>query len=297
MKKLFLYLFLGILYTGCTQNEKLDNDSTEVHGTAGELIWVLSADGTLTISGKGEMPDYIHYNPGIGTTTGDYIYIAPWPKTITAIVINDGVTSIGGCAFLGCDKLMSVTIPNSVKSIGVGAFRECSSLTPVNIPNSVTSIGAGAFRGCSSLTTVNIPNSVTFIEPYTFSYCSGLTSVTIPNSVTSISSHSFSYCGDLTSVTIPNSVISLGGNAFGACKGLTSITIGNSVSFIEVYAFRECESLTEIINLQKTPQKVLSSVFLLVDKRQCTLYVPAGSVDDYSAAEIWTDFVNIMAIH
>ena len=106
-------------------------------GTCGDdLTWVLTQDGTLTISGTGEMGEC----PGIGA--------APWYKNrenIVNAVVTSGVTSIGNAAFYGCSSLTSITIPEGVTSIGWGAFSGCSSLTSVRIPDGVTSIGSGAF--------------------------------------------------------------------------------------------------------------------------------------------------------
>ena len=80
------------------------------------------------------------------------------------------VTSIGGCAFLDCTGLTSVTIPNSVTSIGDFAFLDCTGLTSITIPNSVTSIGGYAFKDCSGLIEVisNIKNPYD-IDTKTFS--------------------------------------------------------------------------------------------------------------------------------
>ncbi|MEG0758912.1 MAG: leucine-rich repeat domain-containing protein, partial [Raoultibacter sp.] len=42
-----------------------------------------------------------------------------------AVVVPEGVTSIGGGAFYGCSSLTSITIPEGVTSIGQYAFRGC----------------------------------------------------------------------------------------------------------------------------------------------------------------------------
>ena len=103
---------------------------------------------------------------------------------ITSVIIPEGVTSIGGEAFAGCDNLTAVTIPESVTSIGWQAFQGCTKLTAVTIPASVMSIEPGAFSVCTALTTVTIPDSVERIDfperpyfggNYAFSGCSSLT--------------------------------------------------------------------------------------------------------------------------
>ena len=67
------------------------------------------------------------------------------------VVIPDGVTSIGVCAFAYCKSLKSIIIPNGVTSIGVSAFEGCFNLKSVTIPNGVTFIGDGAFEGCENI--------------------------------------------------------------------------------------------------------------------------------------------------
>jgi len=246
-------------------------------------------------------------------------------SSLTSVTIPNSVTSIGYQAFAGCSSLTSVTIPNSVTSIGVGAFSSCSSLTSIDVasdnpnycsvdgvlfnkdkttliqyligntrteyvlPNSVTSIGGYAFADCSGLTSVTIPNSVTSIGWYAFADCSSLTSVTIPNSVTSIGDGVFAGCSSLTSVTIPNSVTSIELGAFSNCSSLTAVTIGNSVTSIGKSAFAYCSSLTSITCEAATPPTCREYVFYGVDK-SIPVYVPAGSVATYKAADQWKDF-------
>ena len=119
-----------------------------------------------------------------------------------AVILQDGLTSIGSYAFEGCRSLTNIEIPNSVTSIGDYAFMNCSSLTSIEIPSSVTSIGERAFYYCRSLTSIEIPSSVTSIGYAAFQNCSSLTSIEIPSSVTSIGNYAFSNCSKLSTITV-----------------------------------------------------------------------------------------------
>ena len=207
-------------------------------GTCGDdLTWMLTQDGTLTISGSGEMWGYI------GSST------APWYKNredIVNVVVTSGVTGIGYWAFEDCSGLTSITIPEGVTSIGSAAFDGCSSLSSITIPEGVTSIGDWAFEDCSSLSSITIPEGVTSIESGTFSHCSSLTGITIPEGVMSIGIEAFRDCSSLSSITIPESVTSIEGYAFSGCSSLSSITIPESVTSIEKGTFSGCSSLSSI---------------------------------------------------
>ena len=240
-------------------------DSGECGDDGDNVTWTLDNEGTLTISGMGDMCGYtVHY------VNEQRITSAAWgEKKFTKVVVSDGVTSIGKYAFYGCSSLTNITIPDSVTIIGWSAFENCTGLTGITLGNSVTSIGEDAFSGCSSLTSIAIPDSVTIIESSAFSGCTGLTSITIGNGVTSIGSWAFSGCTGLTSIimgngvtdisgsafkdctgltniTIPDSVTSIGDSAFSGCSSLTNITLGNGVASIGEWAFYECSSLTSI---------------------------------------------------
>ena len=199
-------------------------------GDGKNLTWTLDSEGTLTISGKGEMKDYDYFSD-------------PWVgSAVKCVSIESGVTCIGDYAFHNCTNLTGVTIPNSVTSIGGSAFSDCSSLTSITIPSSVTSIGERVFVGCSSLTSVTIPNSVTSIGEGAFWGCGSLTSVTIPSSVTSIGERAFYDCSSLTSVTIPKSVSSIGENAFACCRGLERACFYGNAPDVWPNTFSGCES-------------------------------------------------------
>ncbi|MBQ6206705.1 MAG: leucine-rich repeat protein [Oscillospiraceae bacterium] len=136
-------------------------------------------DGLLTI-----------YSMSISANMGNFYPQAipecvntPWwseRHKITALIIENGVTNIGECAFRDFSNLTSVNMPNSIVSIEGIAFSYCRSLNNIDIPDSVISIETGAFDGCSSLTSVNIPDSVASIGCEAFGGCLNLKSVSVP---------------------------------------------------------------------------------------------------------------------
>ena len=216
-----------------------------IGGSCGENVnWTLE-DGVLTISGNGAMDDYT------------WPKSSPWTEyksEIKTVVIEDGVTSIGGEAFVGCTELTSIEIPNSVTSIANYAFYDCTALTAVCISDlaSWCNVDLGGrsnplsnvcnlYLNGALLTELVIPEGVSKIKDWVFSNCCSLTSVTIPNSVTSIGNSAFYNCTGLTSVTIPSSVKSIESLAFGFCSNVKTITIGFGVkdyckAFIGTYA-------------------------------------------------------------
>ena len=156
-------------------------------------------------------------------------------KDVESVVIPEGVTEIGGCAFKGCKSLSSVEIPSSVTAIGERAFWYCTSLTSVEIPSSVTEIGAKAFKGCNinelSHPLLTIKNGVAIWDNEVLCCASQSTSVvTIPENVTKISDYAFSHCESLPSVEIPSSVTVIGACAFECCTSLESVEFSGTVA-------------------------------------------------------------------
>ena len=106
-------------------------------GHESDVTWSFCmTDSVLTISGTGAMKDW---------TTSTTIPWDSYKSSIKTVVINDGVTNIGGYAFYNCNNLTSVSIPNTVTTIGKHALRSSQNLLSLTIPNSVTTIGSPAF--------------------------------------------------------------------------------------------------------------------------------------------------------
>ena len=170
MKKIIsLFLSLTMLFS-LTVGLDLTVYANVVTGKCGDNVTYSldTSTGVLTISGKGNMYNYL--NPDAGEYEAPYYY-----EKITSVVINSGVTSIGNSSFPS--SLTRITIPDSVTSIGNYAFSYCTRLTSVTIPNSVTSIGWAAFGGCVNLNSIMIPNNIKKIDRQVFNRCSSLTSV------------------------------------------------------------------------------------------------------------------------
>jgi hypothetical protein len=127
-------------------------DEAPTSGSCGEnLTWTFDkSTGTLTISGTGEITDYVDALQILDELehAKEQGLLPPWYddcESITSIVIEDGVTHIGNGAFQSCYKATSLSIPGTVTSIGNWAFQLCTQVTSVTLPDSVTSIGDYAF--------------------------------------------------------------------------------------------------------------------------------------------------------
>ncbi len=245
-------------------------------GSCGEnLTWTLDNDGILTISGIGDMEDWMNNT-------------SPWyyNDSICKVVIDEGVTSIGESAFRYCVNMTDVILPSSLTTIKYGSFMGCSGLTSITLPDHLTEIYSDAFSSCSSLDTIFIPENVEYIDGGAFSGCTNLKSINVhtsntnyssvdgvlfnkdktvlskyppaktgnfdfPESVTEISNNAFGSCIGLTEIAIPDSITRIGLSAFEKCSSLSSITIPDSITELEGYTFVGCGNLSTI-NLPDT---------------------------------------------
>ncbi len=185
-------------------------------------------------------------------------------------------------------------IPNSITKIGKNAFRD-SKLKTIIVPNSVVEIEAYAFKNCNSLTKINIPENIKNIEEHTFDNCKSLPYINIPQSVINIEEYAFYSCSSLTSLTLPNGIQKIKDYAFRQCSSLKSINIPSNVNELATKAFIYCSSLTSIICEIQDIKKIEIGVkvFEFVDKNQCKLTVPKGTVRQYQRAEQWKEFRKI----
>ena len=220
--------------------------SGECGNKGDNLTWVLTKDGTFTVSGTGGMQYYpSHYDSEIS----DYITITPWydyREQITTLLVEPGVTNLQNDAFSGCQNLMTVRLPESLDYIGSGVFENCLGLTNMVIPDAVYYIGGQTFSGCANLASVTLPDSLTSLPNQLFENCASLKSINIPASVTGIDYGAFIGCTALTSIVIPGKAI-VGWNAFAGCTGLETAVMLDGVSGIGLGSFTNCSALKTVV--------------------------------------------------
>lgn len=67
---------------------------------------------------------------------------------------NSQLETIGNAAFQDCKSLTRIVIPEGVKNIGSSAFLGCSALEYAEIPSTVTYVGHAAFKSCTNVKAV-----------------------------------------------------------------------------------------------------------------------------------------------
>lgn len=208
-----------------------------------------SDSGVLTITGTGATEDYT----SVANT--------PWYELcsqIKAVVVQSGITSVGGYAFAECENLEKVTLADTVTSIGTYAFRTDTKLTEINLEN-VQLLGNSSFTGCVGLSQANLC-SARSIGEQAFTNCTGLAEVSLGSAetcVAEIGKRAFNGCTSLKTVAFTNvkkivdyafekaalesadlsSVESIGANAFASTKNLKTVVFGSSLTTIGGAAF------------------------------------------------------------
>ena len=228
MRRIFcavaLILLLSLLCGAAAGQDVVDSGSC-----GSNLTWELTADGTLTIRGTGQM-------------YGD------WENDlrIRRVILEPSVTNLSSGAFRGCSKLEEIVLPDSVTSIGSSAFAECTSLTTIELPSGITKLDVSVFRECSALQTVMLPEGLAEIGDSAFSACSSLKSLMLPEGLETLGGSAFSYCSALEQIDLPDGITAVQSSTFFNCTKLQQVTLPSQLMMIEASAFSSCSALTEI---------------------------------------------------
>ena len=245
------------------------------------------------------------------------------PSTVTHNGVTYTVIALRN-TFAKAYHVTSITLPNTIESISQWTFTGCQALQSITIPENVTNIGPEAISDWNGvdgyqtqyvtdkpLTNIrtlyyNARQVPYFIEgAFHLGSVGGECQVVIGETVESIPRY-FLYKNRVTSVVMSSSVTSFGEYAFCDMNSLRTITIPKDVTSIGDYAFGHdpyagsnpysgspyvC-GITTVISEMETPPTINATVFH--NPENMTLYIPAGTLNNYAQADYWKNFGHII---
>lgn len=245
-------------------------------------------------------------------------------RELRTVAIPSSVHTIGRQAFNGT-LVEKVFLPRSLKTLGEEAFQN-SHLKTLDLPAGTTIAGNklgnlpylesvsvesgnanymvedGVLFTIDGLTLLKYPSlkrgnyavraGVQKIANGAFMNCVVLTSVVLPPTVTSIGENAFYYCKAMTNVNVPDAVTHIGEKAFYDCKSLSELIIPEGILSLGTKFAYGCKRLNRLVMMSPTPPSTKK-----VTDSKAVLYVPAGSVGAYQAADGWKKIKNIQEIN
>ena len=275
---------------------------------------------TVAENGSKIVPTGVYVDNTV-TNLGAYAFYGC--SSIKKAVVGDNIPAINSYTFNGCTALNDVKLGAKVKSIDTYAFNNCRSLPEIVIPAANDKIGNYAFDGCTSLADVIINDSENTLTigscgsspmfadspldslyigrkvRYTATESVGyspfynnksLRTVTVGDLETQIYNYEFYNCSGLTDVVIGDGVTDIKLWAFSGCVGLTNFMCGESVATIGDEAFSDCTSMVKFVSESETPPVCGNQALADINIFNCTLYVPAASINAYQASDQWNGF-------
>lgn len=222
-------------------------------GQCGEnVFWSLDEGGTLTISGQGDMYEYV-----AGSGVVSVLLPTPWKQwegQIHTIVIESGVTGIGSGAIYKLPSLAAVYIADTVEYCGSLNFGGCGSLTQIHITD------------LSTWCLINFEESYSnpfYGKDQLYLYLNGepVVDLVIPDDVPYVGMYAFAHYHALRSVAVGKGLEDIAPGAFAGCKNLQEVRLGKDTRRIWESAFSQCDAL-RVIHLPASLEEVGEKAFL-----------------------------------
>jgi len=251
----------------------------------------INSIGTSAFDGCSKMkkiviPDIsVLFNISYADKSSNPVYIAGHiysdeTTEIKELVIPESVKSIGDYMFYKCAGLTSLVIPNSVESIGSYAFYQADGLKSVQVGNGLKSIGTNAFYKCYRINKVIVSDIS--------NWCGITFNGTTSNPLYPGTGHLYKdEENEIIDLFIPYGVSVISNNAFAGTKHLKSVDLPESIMSMGSSVFPNSTSLTKVTIRRPDPIEIGPYVF---NNYKATLYVPTGSKQAYSEAEVWKQF-------
>lgn len=210
-------------------------------GKCGDNLTWRYSEGTMYISGTGDMYDYnFASRDDERWVTGIYSY-----KNFKNVIIKEGVTSIGAKAFYDNKYLEYVSLPSTMKKISGSAFTGCSELKKINVAKLQTWVSmdftdspfwrnVNLYINGTEATDIEIPDNITEIKKYNFYNFSNIKSIKFPDSLTAIGDYAFCGCSNISEIFMPSNVTNIGTSAFENCTGIKIVNISDLDSWYKI---------------------------------------------------------------
>lgn len=224
----------------------------------------------------------------------------PAGKSLTNYTIPSSIKALGTCAFRGCD-INTLTISDSLYGIDKWAFNGSnikdikSTGHKVTAENGIVYIGKTAENCAPQYTGKTTVKQGLAITERAFQH-SSFEEITIEPSML-IGPFAFSYNNNLKKVKMCEGLDDIKGTGiFFCCTKLEEADLPSSLSKITNRMFFGCFNLKSLTVRAKSCPVVDAHAFDGVDMNNCTLYVPAESIDRYKNSQNWNKFKDISAI-
>ena len=253
------------------------DDQKIIYDDNGYVFMIDENNKYYLINYLGDGTDLVLPNNINGNSYDIYDYTFAYYEELTRVVIPDGVSAIGECAFHECTNLTSIVLPCTIISIGISAFENCIKLFEVyNLSSLELNFGSeehgyvayyayAIYNSLEESATFNLKDFKFITDEnddyYLLGYYGDDTDIILPEDVNGNKYHIAPAAfmdSNITSVVISNGVISIMDYAFENCDYLESVTISKNVEKIGVDAFYSCSSLIEVIFEEGSQVKEIS---------------------------------------
>lgn len=264
---------------------------------ANNEIWYTSSDASVV-------------TPNNTAAFGANIVSNTYKNDRGVLTFDSDVDRIHNEAFSGCKTLSTIILPDGVEFVGYEAFYMCEALTSITIPQSLYDIWYDAFAYCNNLKDVFISDltawcNISFQEFCSNPLCYGgnlilngvlIKDLIVPTDITVIEPYAFCGCDSLISVTIPDNVNVIGYSSFESCNNLKTIDFSSNVSSIGRDAFKYCYGISDVycrpMNCPALYYDEYYGDWGLHFYSNCSIYVPNLSIGLYRTADGWSKYVD-----
>lgn len=167
-------------------------------------------------------------------------------RSVERVIVPEGVTAVGNCAFRNCRALREIVFPSSLATFDVGWLRNCYRLERLVLPGGLPKIAPSLFD-LTSLRMLSIGRALAEIVPGAFAK-SNLAAIEIDADNEHLSTDGAAiYAKDgsvLVALAVPQAsyevapgCVAVGRKAFSMFEGLTEVVLPEGVQLIDDFAF------------------------------------------------------------